>query len=119
MSPAPAGNAGRDHGDEALALHIDLADGTVTLIERPKHTPTGSETSHTLSALAVMPPSESAGVMGSTLDTEFVWPSRRITRSQAAAPSTEPPRIGASVVPRPAPPIDLLIDGLQYRIDGK
>ena len=29
-------------------------------------------------------------------------------------------RIGDSQwVPRPAPPIDLLIDGLQYRIDGK
>jgi len=29
-------------------------------------------------------------------------------------------RIGDSQwVPKPAPPIDLLIDGLQYRIDGK
>src|SRR6185312_14667073 len=41
--PTATGNVGGNQADESLALHVDLADGAIALIERPKHAAAGSE----------------------------------------------------------------------------
>lgn len=36
-------NGGGNQGNELLAFHVDLADGAIALIQRPKHAVTGGE----------------------------------------------------------------------------